>query len=59
MTDIEPFTGYVYRCAKCGHRGEQRLDDDSREGDVSECASCGASVTPEWDGGVTLAKPRL
>ncbi|MFM0158535.1 MULTISPECIES: FmdB family zinc ribbon protein [Paraburkholderia] len=49
---------YVYRCAECGHRGEQRLADDSHDGEASACASCGASVTLEWDGGVTFETPK-
>lgn len=45
---------YVYRCAECGHRGEQRLADDSHDGAESSCSVCGATVTLEWDGGVTI-----
>jgi DNA-directed RNA polymerase subunit RPC12/RpoP len=45
---------YVYRCAECGHRGEQRLADDSHDGAESNCSVCGATVTLEWDGGVTI-----
>lgn len=49
---------YVYKCAGCGHRGEQRMDDDSHDGEASTCASCGTAVTLEWDGGVTFATPK-
>lgn len=49
---------YVYRCSSCGHRGDQRLADDSRDGEASTCATCGVPVTLEWDGGVTLATPK-
>ncbi|MCM2552709.1 hypothetical protein [Burkholderia glumae] len=49
---------YVYKCAGCGHRDEQHLDDDSHDGEASTCASCGAAVALEWDGGVTLETPK-
>lgn len=49
---------YVYRCAECGHRGEQRRDDDSHDGEATTCASCGSSVTLEWDGSVTFETPK-
>jgi DNA-directed RNA polymerase subunit RPC12/RpoP len=49
---------YVYKCTACGRRGEQRLDDDSHDGEASTCGSCGAPVTLEWDGGVTLETPK-
>ncbi|MGY6251830.1 hypothetical protein ACXIVK_00100 [Paraburkholderia caledonica] len=45
---------YVYKCAACSHRGEQRLDNDLHDGEASTCAICGSAVTLEWDGGVTL-----
>lgn len=45
---------YVYRCAECGHRGEQRLADDSHDGETSTCSACGSAVSLEWDGGVLL-----
>ncbi|AZU59759.1 hypothetical protein CFM90_26410 (plasmid) [Ralstonia solanacearum] len=45
---------YVYRCAECGHRGEQRLSGDSHDGEESKCNACGSAVMLEWDGGVTL-----
>lgn len=45
---------YVYACAECGHRGEERLPGDSHDGRPSACSACGASVILEWDGGVTL-----
>lgn len=45
---------YVYACAECGHRGEERLPGDSHDGRPSTCSACGAAVTLEWDGGVTL-----
>ena len=45
---------YVYRCASCGCRGELRLFGDAHDGELTECRACGASVTLEWDGGVTL-----
>jgi DNA-directed RNA polymerase subunit RPC12/RpoP len=48
---------YVYKCAECGKRGEQHLDGDSHDGETSACASCGAPVTLEWDGGVVLETP--
>ncbi|WP_322048003.1 hypothetical protein [Paraburkholderia sp. J67] len=48
---------YVYRCAECGHRGEQRLDGDSHDGETSACSFCGAPVSLEWDGGVTFDTP--
>ncbi len=49
---------YTYKCAECGHRGEQRRDGDSHDGEATTCASCGAPVTLEWDGGVTLETPK-
>ncbi|QDQ82209.1 hypothetical protein [Paraburkholderia megapolitana] len=49
---------YVYECAECRKRGEQRLDGDSHDGEASTCASCGAPVTLEWDGGVVLETPQ-
>lgn len=49
---------YTYKCAECGHRGEQRRADDSHDGEATMCASCGAAVTLEWDGGVTLETPK-
>lgn len=49
---------YVYKCAGCGRRGEQRLDDDSHDGESTICSSCGADVTLEWDGGVTFETPK-
>lgn len=45
---------YVYKCAECGNRGEERLPDDSHDGHPSACSACGAAITLEWDGGVTL-----
>lgn len=45
---------YVYRCAHCGQRGEMHGPDDSHDGARETCRSCGATVTLEWDGGVTL-----
>ncbi|QDQ82262.1 zinc ribbon domain-containing protein (plasmid) [Paraburkholderia megapolitana] len=45
---------YVYRCTHCGHRGETHRADDSYDGKPDTCQSCGAAVTLEWDGGVTL-----
>ncbi|SOE97634.1 putative regulatory protein, FmdB family [Burkholderia sp. D7] len=45
---------YAYRCEECGHRGEQRLAVDSHDGAESNCPVCGATVTLEWDGGVTI-----
>jgi predicted nucleic acid-binding Zn ribbon protein len=50
---------YVYRCGACGHRGETHYPDDSREGASAKCDSCGAPVTLEWDGGVTLTSEDL
>lgn len=38
---------YTYKCAECGHRSEQRRDDDSHDGEATTCASCGAPVTLE------------
>ncbi len=49
---------YVYKCAECGHRGEQRLDGDSHDGEASTCSFCGAPVALEWDGGVTFDTPK-
>jgi predicted RNA-binding Zn-ribbon protein involved in translation (DUF1610 family) len=49
---------YTYKCAECGHRGEQRRDDDTHDGEATTCASCGAPVTLEWDGGVTFDTPK-
>lgn len=49
---------YTYRCAACGHKGEERLRGDSHEGAESACTTCGASVALEWDGGVTLEVPK-
>lgn len=45
---------YVYACSECRHRGQRPLQDDSHDGEASTCSSCGAVVTLEWDGGVTL-----
>jgi DNA-directed RNA polymerase subunit RPC12/RpoP len=45
---------YTYRCAVCSHRGKARHDDDSHDSDTAACTVCGAAVTLEWDGGVTL-----
>ena len=49
---------YVYKCAECGKRGDQHLDGDSHDGEASTCASCGAPVKLEWDGGVVLETPQ-
>ncbi len=49
---------YVYKCAECGHRGDQCLEGDSHDGEASICAFCGAPVKLEWDGGVTFDTPR-
>ncbi|MDR6496282.1 putative RNA-binding Zn-ribbon protein involved in translation (DUF1610 family) [Paraburkholderia terricola] len=49
---------YVYKCPDCGHRGDQHLEGDSHDGEASTCASCGAAVTLEWDGGVVLETPK-
>jgi predicted RNA-binding Zn-ribbon protein involved in translation (DUF1610 family) len=49
---------YSYSCAACGKRGEERLDDDSHDGEASICTSCGAQVTPERDSGVTFETPK-
>lgn len=49
---------YVYKCAECGKRGDQYLDDDSHDREASTCASCGAPVILEWDGGVVLETPQ-
>ncbi|NIF40104.1 zinc ribbon domain-containing protein [Burkholderia sp. Tr-862] len=49
---------YVYKCAACGRRGEQHLDDDSHDGEASVCVFCGAPVALEWDGGVTFETPK-
>jgi hypothetical protein len=49
---------YSYSSAACGKRGEERLDDDSHDGEASICAFCGARVTLEWDGGVTFETPK-
>jgi predicted RNA-binding Zn-ribbon protein involved in translation (DUF1610 family) len=49
---------YVYRCAECGHRGAQRLADDSHDGEASTCSVCGATVALEWDGGVKFDAPK-
>lgn len=27
---------YVYKCPECGHRGEQRLEGDSHDGEAVE-----------------------
>ena len=45
---------YSYRCAACGRRGSIHLIGDDHEGETMACQSCGAPVTLEWDGGVTL-----
>jgi predicted nucleic acid-binding Zn ribbon protein len=45
---------YTYRCSSCNHRGEVRLNDDSHDGEHATCSACGATVTIEWDGGVTF-----
>lgn len=45
---------YVYRCTACGHRGEVRHADDAHEDQAAACASCGAEVRLEWDGGVSF-----
>lgn len=45
---------YAYCCSECGHSGEQRHADDSRDGAAPTCSACGAAVTLEWDGGVTF-----
>lgn len=49
---------YVYKCAECSRRGEQRLDDDSHDGEAAVCSSCGADVVLEWDGGVMFETPK-
>lgn len=49
---------YVCKCRACCKRGDQHLDDDSHDGEPSKCASCGAPVTLEWDGGVVLDTPQ-
>jgi DNA-directed RNA polymerase subunit RPC12/RpoP len=49
---------YVYRCAECSHRGEQRLADDSHDDEASTCSVCGATVMLEWDGGVKFDTPK-
>ncbi|GAA0839802.1 DNA-directed RNA polymerase subunit RPC12/RpoP [Cupriavidus metallidurans] len=45
---------YVYRCSACDHRGQVHFDDDTHDGDAGHCSTCHATVTLEWDGGVTL-----
>jgi DNA-directed RNA polymerase subunit RPC12/RpoP len=47
---------YTYRCAACSHRGDIRLDDDSHDDEEATCSACGATVTIEWDGGVTIER---
>lgn len=49
---------YVYKCAECGHRGDQHRDGDSHDGEATTCDSCSAPVTLEWDGGVVLETPK-
>lgn len=49
---------YTYKCAACGKRGDLHLDGDSHDSEASTCASCGAPVTLEWDGGVVLETPQ-
>ena len=46
---------YVYQCTTCGHHDKEYFTDDTHDGDETECASCGAVVRLEWDGGVSLA----
>jgi len=43
---------YIYHCIKCGHHGKRHLDDDSHDGELSDCTYCGEIITLEWDGGV-------
>ncbi|TCK33564.1 hypothetical protein B0G84_7833 [Paraburkholderia sp. BL8N3] len=45
---------YSYRCVACGRRGSMHLVGDDHEGETVPGQSCGAPVTLEWDGGVTL-----
>ncbi|WP_322009203.1 hypothetical protein [Paraburkholderia sp. J12] len=45
---------YVYECAGCGYRGEERFDVESHDGEISTCHACGAAVMLEWDAGVTM-----
>jgi hypothetical protein len=45
---------YVYHCALCGHKSDVRLNGDSHDGDIMDCAKCYEPVTLEWDGGVTF-----
>lgn len=44
---------YVYRCG-CGARGTVQREDDSHDGAVSACTTCGAEVVLEWDGGAIV-----
>lgn len=45
---------YVYKCADCGHQSEERRDGHGHDGAEFTCGFCGAGVSLEWDGGVTL-----
>ncbi|WP_186214711.1 hypothetical protein [Burkholderia gladioli] len=45
LANIEPFTGYVYRCAKCGHRDELDIETNNAWRMIRERAMC-RSVPP-------------
>jgi hypothetical protein len=36
------------------HRADVRLNGDSHDGGMMDCAKCYEPVTLEWDGGVTF-----
>ncbi|HFL7937791.1 TPA: zinc ribbon domain-containing protein [Pseudomonas putida] len=44
---------YVYRCEACGHAGQLHLAESATKV-TTACASCGAGVQAEWDGGVEM-----
>lgn len=54
----DPTVLYVYRCVKCGHRGETHFPDDGFDGAPGTCSHCHAAIIWEWDGGVDLKSVR-
>ena len=45
---------YVYHCDSCDYHGSARFADDNHDDAAHICDHCGATVSLEWDGGVSL-----
>lgn len=50
---------YTYRCRVCSHGAQFRFNDDTHDGEVLPCRSCGALCALEFDGGVTFESTRV